>query len=295
MEQQNRAILTTELSQQITACTFSKEDLKTLCEILQESSHEAAKEEISHYAPLDKSDEQIILDKLLLQSGFELKVTVQGIDDQRVFGTISDVFNSPRFPVKVKSLFIDSAQFLRDLHNWLPRNHFQLLLDFTKPELSNLSLSPSISTPNESYIFATGLNSDWVNGVFHKVTDFIEERKTRRRFLHWHSVYDLLLFLVGIPFAFWMAYKLSGIIDSVFGDFSVFVQNGAYVLLFFFMLHVFKLLFHYARWIFPIVEYRGAKDAARKHRYFLLTLIGGGLIGVFGNSLYDLFKKLLSF
>ena len=50
MEQQNRAILTTELSQQITACTFTKEDLKILCDILQESSHEAAKEEVSHYA-----------------------------------------------------------------------------------------------------------------------------------------------------------------------------------------------------------------------------------------------------
>ena len=104
MEQQDRAILTTELLQQIKACTFSRTELRKLCEILQESSHEAAKEEVSHYAPLDKSDEQIILDKLLLLSGFELKVTVQGIDDQRVYGTISDVFNSPRFPDKVKNL-----------------------------------------------------------------------------------------------------------------------------------------------------------------------------------------------
>lgn len=108
-------------------------------------------------------------------------------------------------------------------------------------------------------------------------------------------MYDLLLFLVGIPFAFWMAYKLSGQIDSVFGGFSVFVQNGAYVFLFFLMLQVFRMLFHYARWIFPIVEYRGSNDAARKHRYILLSLVGGGLIGVFGNSLYDLLKKLLPF
>ncbi len=51
MEQQNRAILTTELSQQITACTFSKDDLKKLCEMLQESSHAAAEEEIANYNP----------------------------------------------------------------------------------------------------------------------------------------------------------------------------------------------------------------------------------------------------
>ena len=295
MEQQNRAILTTELSQQITACTFSKEDLKTLCEILQESSHAAAEEEITNYAPIDRSPEQIYADKALLRSSFELKVTVRGADDETVYGTIPSVFNSPRFPDKVKSLYIDSELDLRNLYNWLPRNRFELLLDFTKPEFFNLSLSASISTPNASNILVNGLNSDWVSGVYRKVTDFMKERKTRRRFLHRHSVYDLLLFLVGIPFAFWMAYKSSGVIDSVFGDFSVFVQNSAYVFLFFLMLHVFKLLFHYARWVFPIVEYRGSKDAARKHRYILLSLVGGGLIGVFGNSLYDLLKILSPF
>ena len=48
MGQQNRAILTTELSQQITACAFSKDDLRILCEILQESSRAAAEEEIAN-------------------------------------------------------------------------------------------------------------------------------------------------------------------------------------------------------------------------------------------------------
>ena len=82
MGQQNRAILTTELSQQITACTFSKDDLKTLCEILQESSYAAAEEEITNYTPLDRPTEQILADRESLRSGFELKVTVRGIDDK---------------------------------------------------------------------------------------------------------------------------------------------------------------------------------------------------------------------
>lgn len=283
MEQQNRAILTTELSQQITATTFTKEDLKTLCEILQESSYEAAKEEVSHYAPLDKSDEQIISDELLLLSGFELKVTVQGIDDQRVYGTISEVFNSPRFPDKVKGLYIDSAQFLRDFHNWLPRNHFRLLLDFTKPELFNLSLSPSISTPNESSIFATGLNSDWVNGVFHKVIDFIEKRKTRFRFFHRHSIYDLLLPCGCFPFAFSIASKFSGLINNWF---SGILESAAYLYVFYISLLSFRILFDYARWIFPVVEYKGIRDTAQKHRRFLWVLI----LAVLGNFIYDVIK-----
>ena len=286
MGQQNRAILTTELSQQITACTFSKDDLKILCEILQESSYAAAEEEIANYAPLDRPIEQILADREVLRLGFELQVTVRGVDDKVLFGTIPAVFSSPRFPDKVKTLYIDSESDLKNLHNWSPRNRFELLLDFTKPELFNLSLSPSISTPNASNIFVTGLNSDWVSGVYRKVTDFIKEKRTRRGFFHRHSVYDLLLLLLGIPFAFWMAYKLSGLINSIFGGFSVFVQNGAYVCLFFLMLHLFKALFDYTRWIFPIVEYKSLADNARKHRYILGCLI----IAIFGNFLYDLFK-----
>ena len=286
MGQQNRAILTTELSQQITACTFSKDDLKTLCEILQESSRAAAEEEISHYSPLDRPVEQIRAAKESLKLGFELKINVRGMDDKVLYGTIPAVFNSPRFPNKVKSLDISSDSDLRNLYKWSPRNRFELLLDFTKPGLFNLSLSPSISTPNESYFLVTGLNSDWVSGVYRKVTDFIKEKKTRRRFFHRHSVYDLLLLLLGIPLAFWMAYKLSGLINSIFGGFSVFVQNGAYVCLFFLMLNLFKILFDYARWVFPIVEYKSSTDTVRKHRYILGCLV----IAVFGNFLYDLLK-----
>lgn len=72
----------------------------------------------------------------------------------------------------------------------------------------------------------------------------------------------------------------------MFGGLSVFVQNGAYVCLFFLMLNVFKILFDYARWIFPIVEYKSSTDTVRKHRYILGCLV----IAVFGNFLYDLLK-----
>ena len=286
MEQQNRAILTTELSEQITACAFTKEDLKTLCEMLQESSRAAAEEEISYYAPLDRPVEQILADKELLRSGFELKVTVRGADDERIYGTIPVVFGSPRFPSKIKSLYINSEMDLRNFHDWYPRNRFELLLDFTKSELFNLSLSPSISTPNASNIFVSGLNSDWVSGVYRKVTDFIREKRTRRRFLHRHSVYDALVLCGGLPFAFSIAYKLSGWISNIFGEISGILESAAYVYVFFLSLHLFKALFDYTRWVFPIVEYTGMTAAVGKHRIILGSLI----CGVLANFLYDLIK-----
>ncbi len=285
MEQQNRAILTTELSEQITACAFTKEELKTLCEMLQESSRAAAEEEISNYAPLDRSIAQIEADKELLRSGFELKVTVRGSDDESIYGTIPAVFGSPRFPSKIKSLYINSETNLRTFYDWYPRNRFELLLDFTKSELFNLSLSPSITTPNASNFFVSGLNSDWVSGVFRKVTDFIKEKRTHRSFLHRHSIYDMLVLCGGLPFAFSIAYKLSGWINSIFGEVSGMLESAAYVYVFFVSLHLFKALFDYTRWIFPIVEYREATQAV-SHRIILGSLI----CGVSANFIYDLIK-----
>ena len=289
MEQQNQAILMTELSEQITACTFSKADLKTLCEKLQESSYEAAEEEMSHYRPLDRPPQQVLADREALGLGFELQVVVQGIGNKVVTGTIPVVFNSPRFPDKVKTLYIDSTMNLKNLYDWSPRNRFELTLDFSKPELFNLSLSPSGSTPNASKILISGRNETWVNGVYHAVIKFVKYRKTRRQFFHRHSVYDLLLICVGFPFAFWAAYKLSGWINSLFGEHSGILKSAAYVYVFYFSLLLIRILFDYARWIFPIVEYKESTDTAQKHRFILGVL----MIAVLGNFIYDVFKIVI--
>ena len=289
MEQQNQAILTTELSEQITACAFSKADLQALCEKLQESSYEAADEEISHYNPIDRPPEHILADKESLRLGFELQVAVRGIDDKVVDGTIPVVFNSPRFPDKVKSLYINSELDLRNLYNWFPRNRFELLLDFAKPGF-NLSLSPSGSTPNASKILVSGRNETWVNGVYHAVMEFVKNRKTHRKFFHRHSVYDLLLACLSLPFAFSIAAKLSGVMNSLFGQHSGILKSAAYVYVFYVLLLLFRILFDYARWIFPIVEYKESTDSAQKHRAILAAII----LGVLGNFIYDVFKIVTS-
>ena len=288
MEKQDRAVLWKELSQQIAACAFSKADLRTLCERLQEASDEAANEEINHYAPLDRPAEQILADRELLKSGFELKVTVSGMNDETVFGTIPMVFNSARFPEKIKSLYINSSQELRNLHDWAPRNRFELFLDFTKPALFNFLLTPSGPTPNASKILVTGLNSAWVNGVYSDVAAFVRGRKTHRRLLHRSGVYDLLLLCGGLPFAFSISAKLSGIMNTLFGELSGLLHSAAQVYVFFIALNLFRILFDYARWIFPLVEYQDPSGTVIKHRIFL----GGLILGVLGNFIYDLLKIL---
>lgn len=278
MQQQNQAILTTRLSKRIINCTFTKKDLQELCEILQASSDQAAADEITHYNPIGQTEEQIYQDIEMLKQGFEIWVTVQGFNDQEVFGTIQMVFNSPRFPDRVKKLYINSKLFLENQLNWFPRNHFELVLDFTKPQLFNPS-------PNESNFIVAGQNELWVNGLYHTIIEFLKSRTTQRGFFK-RSFYHWLLLFVGFPFAFGMVSRFSGLINRLFGEHTGILKNVVDVYIFYISLLLFTTIFEYARWIFPIVEYRTPFDNAQKHKTVLVILV----LGIAGKLIYDLIK-----
>ena len=291
MEQQDQAILTKSLSQPIDACALSKADLQNLCERLQQWNFKAFEEEIKDDNFLNRVPEPLSEDMASLKSEFELKVAVHGVDGVTVFGTIPAVFDSPRFPDKVKRFHINSQLDLNDLHNWSPRNRFELLLDFTKPGPFNPSLFPVQFTPNASNIFVSGVDATWVNGVHGEVTDFIRKRKKFRRFLHQQRTSILLLLCGGFPFAFSMAGKLSGAIKALFGEPSGLLHSAVQIYVFFIALNLFGMLFDYARWIFPLVEYTDSTGGARKHRVIWI----GALAGVLANFIHDLLKILPGF
>ena len=291
MEQQDQAVLTKSLSQPIAACALSKADLQNLCERLQQWNFKAFEEEVKHDNFLNRVPKPMPEDMASLKSKFDLKVAVHGVDGVTVFGAIPTVFDSPRFPDKVKRFHISSELGLNNLHNWSPRNRFELLLDFSKPRLFKPLLSLFQATPNASNIFASGLDATWVNGVHGEVTDFIRRRKTHRRFLHGNGVYNLLLLCGGIPFAFSIAAKLSGIMNTLFGELSGLLHSAAQVYVFFIALYLFRILFDYARWIFPIVEYQDLSGTTRKHR----AVLGGLILGVLVNFIHDLLKIVPGF
>jgi hypothetical protein len=104
--------------------------------------------------------------------------------------------------------------------------------------------------------------------------------------LHRHSIYDFLVWGLGLPFGFWMSYRFSGILTKIVGGFSSFVLNGSYVYVFFASLVIFRLLFHYARWVWPLVEHKSSKNKAIKHQIVLGTIT----LGLLTTFIVDLIK-----
>jgi hypothetical protein len=287
MENQ-KPIVRNKLTWKITSLSVDKHYLNNLFKILEERCRDAGEIEVSNFKQKEQSAEVYEQNKKTLREGFELKITLNSLDGQELWGGITDIFDSPNFPDQIKSMYVNSEIPLKIGYSYYPRNSFELLLDFSKPELFNLSLMPSQETPNASNITVQGLDATWVHGLFNEFTNFIKRHPSRLTWLHKHSVYDWLVWGFGLPFSFWASYKLSNIINSIFSKFSVFVQNAAYVYVFFASLTLFRMLFHYARWVWPLIEYRSSKNISQKHRIILGTIT----LGIVSMLIYDILKTI---
>lgn len=288
MEDKQESVISTKLTRQIRSFSGGKGDLRKLFKILNERNDSARDIEVANFKQLDQTAREYEENKQLLFDSFELKITVNGSDGSQLYGSVSEIFESPNFPERVQSVFSSSATVFEVRWNFTPRNQFKLFLDFSKPQLLDFSFLPSQATPNTSVFTLSGYDTTWVHGVFNEVKTFVDNHPARGAWLHKHSVYDLLLYVFGFPLAFWVVYKSSGYVARVFGGFSEFVKAACYVYVFLTSLIILRLLFHYARWLWPLVDYQTISDKATKHRVVLCTIV----IGLITGLIYDLVKTL---
>lgn len=286
METKSSTLLKNRLSKDIKSCSLEKDELRKLCEILRERNRAAADIEFAEFKQLQQTDEQFDKTKEIAREAFELKPTIISSEGSDLYGSIEEVFDSPNFPESVEQLYLNGENTLRAIYNYYPRNTFELLLDFSKPDIFDLTLAPSDPTPNRSRLVVQGYESTWTNGVFNEVINFLKQRPAPLSFLHKQSVYDVFVWVVGFPFAFWVSYKASGVVQALFSDLGAFVISAAYLYVFLFALILLRILFHYARWVWPLIEYRSSRNKAMRHR----AIIAGLAVTIFSAFIYDILR-----
>jgi len=265
---------------------LDRAELRRLLELLQERAYSAAEFEFSNPLLVGKPANEVAQLRVAICDGYGFFITVTGFDGSQLNGTVAEVFDSPNFPRDVATIFVDSATKLRN-QNYAPRNSLALFVDFRRPPIFDFNLMPSHATENGSYFSARGLDATWVRGVYHEVESFVRERSITARLLHRHSVYDVLLFFLGFPLAFWAAYRVSPLIQSV-GS-SEFLRAGLYLYVWLLTLWLFRAAFHYARWLWPLIEYRREGSKAGVHRACWSVFCGT----IFLSLTYDVLRKLI--
>ncbi len=160
-------------------------------------------------------------------------------------------------------------------------------MNFKKHRVFDFSFQPSQRTPNASEFTVEGFDNIWVGGVYNEIVNYLKDKPSKLPFIHKGGIYDLLIWLIGLPFAFGICYKITPFANQLFKS-HTFLQNILYTYVFLFSLIFFRIFFQYVRWVYPVIEYRSKNDKSLKHQ-ITIGIIGLGLLT---NFLYDIGKLL---
>lgn len=205
----------------------------------------------------------------------------------QIVGQGIEVFDYDNFPERLVTFYANSGTVL-SAQSYTPRNNIEIFFDFKSPRVFDFSVMPGSPTPDASSVRIAGMDANWVRGVFAGIKEIVGERKSKRRFLHGGRLYDLLLWLVAVPAAFWICSLAAPLINDLGDKIHSAAIYAAYLYLFLAFLVLYRTLFHHARWIWLKVEY-GQSSRSVTHRVILFAIS----TSIIARFLYDILRWLI--
>jgi len=271
------------------SCSLDLCYFKKLYEILKKVTEEGSQIEISQLRKKEGEADEIF-EKLKNNARKLYKVSIQifGAKGEYIFTESPNVFDDSRLPDTITKITFDNTSKFKDIPQQREQiNRFRVDFDFTKQRVFDFNLSPSEATPNKSFISVLGENETWVSGVYNKVIESLDGRSNKHGWLHVNNIYDLFLWFLIIPLSLRLLYNINQSLPPHFTEFSAFFKVACYIYFFMVMMIVFRIVFNYARWIFPNIEFiTPLKKGAKRHR----IILGAILLGVLISFIYDLIK-----
>lgn len=259
----------------IGACVLNYEDVKRLFDIIEEKQQEQAQIIIAQLAKQQNEDDnQFVERRTRVIRSLVTTISMTGPNGETVMGNTRSLLDSAAVPERIVQIYFDTSTAPTALLKITPNNRASLLLDFSRPSLVTFGVTPSAPTPNNSNYSIFGDSEPWVTSLAARVREFFIERKTNIGWFHKSGCYDILLVFIGVPAALWGCYRLGSLLPTA--KLPAILITSVYVYLFFLVLNIFRILFSYTRWVFPLVELHNPQASwPQRHRKFWLTTIGG--------------------
>ncbi len=226
--------------------------------------------------------------EFLLDDAFRITVSIEGYKGKNVYGENENVFDSPQLPSPIKMIyFTNETAYSRNANGDSPPNRLSFKFNFDKPQIFDPSISVSQPTPNDSEVSVLAHEL----GFFGAVENIVNQLNTPRR---WHSLihgrftYDVGLWFLFMPLALFFITILANHLLTFQGD-QITIRIAFFVFCLGVSLMVYRGLFDYMRWVFPVIALEENKDSATRHR-----LIFSGIISfIFFSSLVAIVNKFL--
>lgn len=260
----------------IDSCALTTEDFKSLFKLLNDKVNEAYEIEVAEpktfeNVPKDQVEEK----KERIKQYYKLGVLIMGTKGEILIGDDDSVFDDENFPNNINTIAFDSSYYFKFMTGQEPMNKLIVQFDFKKQKVFDFSNPITEPMRNESSITVGGMNDTWVNGVYSKIINFLENKKKNRNWLHKKYVYDLFLYLLLWPATFWCIYRVSGLLQ---GKINIILLIAICLYIFILLFYILRILFNYTRWIFPLVEFITKSGTKMLRHRAALSIIALGII-----------------
>jgi hypothetical protein len=280
------SVRTFTTSAPIKACRLRRDDLARLYRIINDRQIEYGQTFVNKVLAQQPSEtpDQFRERQARVANAFVTTVNVTGSNKEVISGSGEHFLASDNIPDNIVTVFYTTVAGPNAVGVTFLENKATLLLDFSRPSILDFTKLPTFATPNNSNFEITASSEAWFTTLNTRLTQLFDERRTGFNWLHQQGIYDLLLFIAGLPFALWIDYRLSPIIDKM--KLPNVVASGLYVYLFLGGLFIFRGIFTYSRWVFPKIEIQSETSPPLRHRVVWL----GMMIAVFGAAIWDAVK-----
>lgn len=258
---------------------------KKLYSVLKVSTEESANQDIAKLVQSpDKTQEEFEGLKTYAKSLYKVVIHIYGSRGEYIFTENSNMFNDPSLPDKINRVIFENSTRFKTFTQREPVNQFRIVFDFTTPPIFDFNISPSLATPINSSIDIVGENAMWVSGTYKKIVELLENRKNKQGWLHRNNVWDLFLWIGIMPIIFRILFLLQKASPASMSNLSGVLKGAIYVYVFFFLLNLFRIVFSYARWVFPYLELNTPLRKTNLHRLLLGTIV----VSIIGTMGYEL-------
>ena len=258
---------------------------KKLYVTLKESTDDSANQDIAKLKQTPgQSQEDFEKAKEFAKGFYKVTIHIYGSRGEYIFTEDPNIFDNSGLPDKIdRVIFENSTRFKTSLQRE-PVNQFRITFDFASPPIFNFNISPSLATPTNSSIDIIGENETWVSGTYRKVSNLLEDRRTKHGWLHKNNIWDLFLWIIIMPIIFRLLYLLQKNLPAFISTVSGVLKAAIYVYVFILLLNLFRIVFSYARWVFPYLELSTPLRRNKLHR----VILGAILISIISSISYEL-------
>ena len=237
--------------------------------------------------PEDMSEEDFTKrNQLLKDDAFRITVSIIGFDGQTAYRESEDIFDSNNLPLPIKTVFFTNENsYKRHSNGEEPENRFSLWVSFDKPPLFDPNPLVSAPTPNLSKVRIWAKDVGYFRAAQNIVSNKIRSDKKWYSFIHEKFAYDIGLWFIWLPYAlYWVTIYLDYFFpsDGIHASFRI----GFYIYGLGSSLLIYRALFGYMKWAFPVNILEENKDPATRHRLMLgaivLSLVVSGVQSVLG-------------